>query len=183
VPVIVALAARDALFGLNSKERDAGQVATTSRVSMSIAAVSCLVLGGSLPLWLGFIFGQEFTGAVLPTWILMISAMACVPGLMAAAGLSAWGRPGLNSIGMAATVTTNLVALVVLVPMLGAVGAACASLVANLVLTTYMTNVAGRVLGVRALDFVLVRPSDIARARTEIVRAIQRRRRRSTEQA
>ena len=176
VPLIVALAVRDALYGLNSKERDAGQLAATSRITISIAAVGCLALGGTLPLWLSPIFGRQFEAAAVPTWILMFSALVCIPGLMAAAGLSAWGRPGLNSTGMLTTVVANLVALVILVPGLGAVGAAYAALVANLLMSTYMTNVAGRVMGVRALDFVLIRTSDLARAYNEVANFVRRRR-------
>jgi O-antigen/teichoic acid export membrane protein len=183
VPLIVALAVRDALYGLNSKAKDAGQVAATSRVAILIAAVNCLCLGGTLPLWLGLVFGEQFVAATAPTLILMVSATICIPGMMAAAGLSAWGRPGLNSIGMVATVVSNLLALVILVPVLGAVGAACAGLIANVVLTTYMVTVAARVLGVRPLDFVLVRPADVVRVRSEVVGFLRRRRRQSTDQA
>ena len=107
VPLIVALAVRDALYGINSKSNDARQITTTSRTTVLMGAIGCAALGGTMPLWLGAVFGDDFRGATVPTWMLMFSALLCIPGLMAAAGLSAWGRPGVRSLGLALTLVAN----------------------------------------------------------------------------
>ena len=176
VPLIVALAVRDAVYGTNSKVNDAGQVTSTSRMTLLAGIIGILVLGGTLPLWLGLVFGEEFAGAQLPALILMLSALICIPGLIAAAGLSSWGRPGVSSIGMALTLVINITALLVLVNEWGAVGAACASIVSNIVMTSYMVNAAGRVMKVPARNFLLIRPSDVTWVGREALRVVRRRR-------
>lgn len=161
LPLILAIAIQGTLFGVNSKTRDADKLQTTTRLTVLVTTSGCLILGGTLPFWIGPLFGTDFVPAVVPTLMLMASAIICIPGLMAAIGLSAWGRPGLRSTGLALTLVVNLVVLVVLVPPLGAVGAAWASVAANVVMSGYMLVTAGRVMGVRRRDFVLVRPADV----------------------
>ena len=176
VPLIAAFAMRDALFGLNAKVNDAAQITTTSRMTVLLGAVGCIGLGATLPLWLGIIFGRQFEDAMVPAWMLMFSAIICIPGLMAAAGLSAWGRPGLTSLGMVLTLVANVVSLVLLVPRFGAIGAASASIVSNVVLVSYMVGAASRTIGVSAADFVVVRRSDVARVWQLGAHVIRRRR-------
>lgn len=161
LPLILAIAIQGTLFGINSKTRDAETLQTTTRLTLLVTASGCLVLGGTLPFWIGPLFGAGFMAAIIPTLMLMVSAILCIPGLMAAIGLSAWGRPGLRSTGLAITLVVNLVLLFVLVPPLGAVGAAWASIAANVAMSSYMLVVAGRVMGVRRRDFVVIRPSDV----------------------
>ncbi|MPQ97912.1 oligosaccharide flippase family protein [Modestobacter sp. I12A-02628] len=162
VPLIVSLAVRDALFGVNSKTQDAEQLVVTARATWLLAAIGSLLLGATLPLWIGPLFGAGFTDAILPTLVLTAGSVVCVPGILASAGLGAWGRPGLRSAGLAVTLAVNLPLLVVLVPLGGAVGAAVASFLSNVVFSVYMTRCAARVMQVRGSDFVVVRGSDVA---------------------
>jgi O-antigen/teichoic acid export membrane protein len=182
VPLIVALAVRDALYGINSRTNDARQITTTSRMAVLIGAIGCAAIGGTLPLWLGGVFGEEFREATVSTWMLMFSALLCIPGLMAAAGLSAWGRPGLRSLGLAVTLVANASALIVLVPRMGAIGAAWTSIISNVVMTSFMCVAASRVMKVPAADFLLIRPQDIARVYREVRAVAARLRRRRTDQ-
>ncbi|MFC5141979.1 lipopolysaccharide biosynthesis protein [Actinomycetospora rhizophila] len=164
LPLILAIAIQGTLFGFNSKTRDAGKVQTTTRLTVLVTMAGCVVLGGTLPFWIGRLFGDEFQAATVPTLMLMLSAIVCIPGLMAAVGLSAWGRPGLRSSGLTITLAVNLVVLLVLVPALGAIGACWASIASNVVMSSYMIVTAGRVMNVRRRDFVVVRPSDVGLA-------------------
>ena len=143
-------------------------------MTVLVGGVGCLVLGGTLPLWLKIVFGRDFGGAAVPTWMLMFSAILCIPGLMAAAGLSAWGRPGLRSIGLAVTLVANASALVLLVPPLGAIGASWTSIISNVVMSSFMCIAASRVMKVPAGDFLLVRPADVALVYRETVALVQR---------
>jgi O-antigen/teichoic acid export membrane protein len=161
VPLIVALAIQNALLGVNSKTRDAARVTSTSRLTLLAAVAGCLVVGGTLPFWITPLFGPEFRPALVPTLMLLASALLCIPGLMAAIGLTAWGQPGLRSMGLVVTLVTNLVAFVVLVPVLGVYGACWTSLASNVVMTGFMLVAARRTLGVPARDFWLVRPADV----------------------
>ena len=130
------------------------------------------------PWWIGPLFGSEFDGAVVPTLMLLFSAVLCVPGLMAATGIGAWGRPGLRSLGLGITLAANLAAFVLLVPRTGVIGACWTSIVSNIVMSGYMVVVAARVMRVPVGDFVFVRRSDVVRAWHEGTALLVRLRRR-----
>jgi O-antigen/teichoic acid export membrane protein len=183
LPLIVALAVQGALFGVNARTANAGQLTATARLTTLAAILGCIAIGASVPFWISPLFGSEFSDATGPTIILLASAIICVPGLMASSGLSAWGRPGLRSIGLAITFVINLGALVVLVPFLGVYGAALTSVVSNLVLTSTMVIFASRVMGVPAGDFVMLRGQDFVRAWSEFSRLVSLVSRRFTRRA
>lgn len=174
MPLIVALGIAGALFGVNSMERDAGKVILVSRLTLLVSVAGCVALAAVVPWLVGPLFGAGFAGAVIPTIMLTGSAVLCVPGLMAATGLGAWGRPGLRSLGLAVTLVVNIGALVLLVPPLGVIGACWTSIISNVVMTGYMAVVAGRVMEVSPWDFLLVRGSDVARAWAEGTRLVTR---------
>jgi O-antigen/teichoic acid export membrane protein len=172
LPLIVALAIQGALFGVNSKDRDAAQVTGTARLTIFVAFVGCVVLGASLPFWIVPLFGSGFRSATIPSLMLLVSALICIPGLMAGTGLSAWGRPGLRSVGLAVTLVANVAAFVLLVPLFGVFGAAWTSIISNVVLATFMVLAARRVMGVPARHFFVVRRSDVSRAWLEGLRVL-----------
>lgn len=174
LPLIVALAIRDTLYGVNSKANDAAGITTTTRLTILVGFLGCAVLGGTLPWWIGPLFGAEFGAATVPTLMLMVSAMICIPGLMAAAGISAWGRPGLRSTGLGVTLVVNVSVFVLLVPSLGVIGACWTSILSNVVMTGFMVAVASRVIGVPVHDFLLVRRSDVALTSREVARLVRR---------
>lgn len=163
LPLIVALAIQGALFGVNSKTTDAGQVTSTTRLTVLAGLIGCTVLGLTLPFWIGPLFGPEFAGATVPTLLLLASALLCIPGLMAATGISAWGRPGLRSAGLGITLVANVAVFVFLVPPLGVLGACLTSLASNVVMTTFMVVVASRIMQVPASDFLVIRRADVLR--------------------
>jgi O-antigen/teichoic acid export membrane protein len=120
-----------------------------------------------VPLWIKPMFGEEFSAATVPTLMLLVSAVICIPGVMAATGVAAWGRPGLRSIGLSVTLVTNVVVFVTLVPQFGVIGGCVTSIVGNVVLTTFMVVAASRVMAKRVSDFLLPRASDVALAWNE----------------
>lgn len=177
VPMIVSLAIAGALFGVNSKSRDASNVAFTSRLTLLVSGLGCVVLGLVLPWWIEPLFGDGFAGALVPTMMLLVSALISMPGAMAAISVSAWGRPGLRSVGLAIALTVNLGLFVVLVPRMGVIGACWAGIVTNVVFTAYMTVTASRLVKVRLGDFFIVRGSDVARIWNEMTTLFRRIRR------
>ena len=182
LPLIMALAIQGALFGVNAKTGNPAQVTRTSVIALMLGALGCTAIAVTLPLWIEPLFGTEFAGALVPTLILLVSALICIPGLMAAAGLSSSGRPELRSIGLIAALVVNVGILVATVPALGVYGACLASIAGNVVLTGIMVFAASRVLSVRASSFVLPRRSDLAMLVGEIHRLAARRpRRRSAD--
>lgn len=172
VPLIVAIAIQGALYGVNSRSTDATSLTGVTRLTLLLGFAGCAVLGGTLPWWIGPLFGREFAAATVPTIMLMVSALICIPGLMAATGIAAWGRPGLRSLGLGITVVANVAMFVVLVPLWGVYGACWTSILTNVFLTSYMVVVASRVMKVPPRDFVLVRAHDVARARHEVLRLV-----------
>lgn len=175
VPLIVALAIRDGLYGVSSRSPDSDQVATTTRVTLIVGTVGCVVLGGTLPWWIDLAFGPGFAPALVPTWILMASTVVSIPGFLAAAGLAAWGRPGLRSIGVGITLAVNIPLFILLAPHLGATGGALAMLASNLVGTIFLLAAAARVLDMPVTRFLLVTRADLQRVATEIRRLRDRR--------
>lgn len=173
LPLIVALAIQGALFGVNSQVRDAAKVTATARLTLLAAVVGCLLMGGTLPFWIQPLFGREFAAATVPTMMLLASALLCIPGLMAATGLTAWGRPGLRSTGLTVTLIANIIAFVLLVPPFGVIGACWTSILSNVVMTTFMVLAASRVMQVPANEFFMVRQRDLVRAWGEGLRLLR----------
>lgn len=162
VPWIVTIAIAGALRGVNSKSNNPAQVTTTARVTMLLGFFGCAILGGTVPLWIEAVFGEEFGAATVPTLMLLLSAVISIPGLMAATGVAAWGRPGLRSIGLGVTLVANVVVFVLLVPELGVIGGCVTSIVSNVVMTTFMVVAASRVMDETVSSFLLPRASDVA---------------------
>ena len=164
LPFIVAIAIAGTLYGVNSRSNDPAQVTTTARVTTLVGFVGCAVLGGTVPFWIKPLFGEEFGAATVPTLMLLLSAVICLPGLMAATGVAAWGRPGLRSIGLGVTLVCNVVAFVILVPEFGVIGGCVTSIVSTVVMTTFMVVAASRVMDQPVSSFLVPRASDIALA-------------------
>ena len=162
VPFIVATSLRDLLFGSDSRERDAERLALTTRASTLAALLGSVLLGATLPLWIDLAFGRGFAAAVPTTWVLLASIVVNVPGWMAGAGLSAWGRPELRSAGLVVALLVNLGALLVLVPPLGAFGAALAALLGSVVLTVFTVFTTARTVGIRRAHLLVPQRSDLA---------------------
>jgi O-antigen/teichoic acid export membrane protein len=109
-----------------SAEAAAQVRALTPRLgALSLAAAIPLGLSASVALPL--VFGSQFQAGVLPCQILLVGLIAEVVGGVVTPFLYGGGRPGLNSLAMAAGVVVTLALDLLLIPHLGAVGAAVAS--------------------------------------------------------
>lgn len=168
VPLIVALAIRDGLYGVSSRSPDPDQVATTTRVTLIVGTVGCLVIGGTLPWWIHLAFGPGFAPALVPTWILMASSIVSIPGFLAAAGLAAWGRPGLRSAGVGITLAVNIPLFILLASHFGAIGGALAMLVSSLLGTIFLVAATARVLELPAARFLVITRADLQRLVAEM---------------
>lgn len=92
-------------------------------VNLAVAVPLALAAGLVLPL----VYGSEFTGAALPSWILLAGLLGEGVAGMVTAYLYGIGRPGLNSLAMGAGVVVTVVGDLALIPSFGVVGAAVAS--------------------------------------------------------
>lgn len=162
VPLLIAFAVRDALYGVSSRTRDAQQVGRASRVTLLLTAAICLTLGGSVGIWIGPVFGDEFKAATVPTWLFMTGALIGVPGYVVAAGIGAWGKPGARSVGLVLTLCIYLVGFTVLVPSLGAIGAGVAGIASGGFSSIFMVIVASRALQLSWKVLIIPRRVDFA---------------------
>jgi len=164
-------------FSTQSRENDLNRLSTAARLSTLVTLVSALVVAG-LSFWaLPFFFGPGFSDAIAPTLILLAAVVAGNPGSLAGTGLSARGRPGLRSASLLVAVFANLAAFLLLTPLLGAIGAALATLLGNVVAGWLNVVWLRHHFGGRISDFFGVRASDIVELRTLVTRLTERIRR------
>lgn len=178
-PLLVALAVQNTLFGVNSRTSDAKLVTDTSRLTLLLGFIGSALMAVTLPLWLAPLFGDEFADALWPTIMLLAAAVICIPSLMAASGLSAWGRPALRSLGLLLSVVVNVIAFVLTVPTWGVYGACWTSILTSAFMTAVMVGMASRVLGVSAWSFFAIGRADFARTWREVRLVLGRFRRRA----
>ncbi|MBT1191096.1 polysaccharide biosynthesis C-terminal domain-containing protein [Rhodococcus kroppenstedtii] len=161
VPLIVNAAIRDVLFTEQSSGDSADRLAQAGRLSTLFVLIICVLLGVSVPFWLPIVFGNEFTDAVGPTLLLLVAVAIGNPGSMAGAGLSGRGRPGLRSWAIVVACAANILLVILLVPIYGAMGAAAATLLANIVSSNLNLLFAKKVMRIRHRDFWMIRRNDV----------------------
>lgn len=169
-------AVRDVYFAEESRDPDMRRVAAAARSSTLITVGLALVVGVASIWGIPILFGEEFEPAILPTWLLLAAIVLGNPGSLAGAGLSALGRPHLRSWSLLVALVANLTTLFLLVPPLGAVGAAIATAVGNVIAAglnlIWMRRVS---TDVGAADFLVFRRQDF-RAIADVLRGLRRRR-------
>ena len=140
---LVPIAAYWVLYPRFARSDAAVAAASSRRLMLRAGAVTAVI---ALPLALAAgavvptLFGHPFAGAVLPAQILFIGLAPEGAAGVITAFLYGRGRPGLNSLAAGTGLIVTVVLDVILIPRLGAVGAAIASSAAYL--TTTITLVA-----------------------------------------
>lgn len=171
-PLFVTAAARNVIFAADSSERDDARLATTARLITALVALGALVLAALSPWLVPALFGAEFGAAVPVTLVLLLAMVAGTPGSFAGSGLSSRGRPGLRSTSLVIACLVNVAVLVWLVPSWGALGAAVAGLVGNVVAANLNLVWLRHYFGVSPWDFHGLRRDDVG-----LVRGLAARRR------
>ena len=120
--------------------------------SIKITAINstlALSLGFSLflalfsPLAITLLFGAEFRGAILVTFISLIGSIALTPAFVCSMLLVADGRGGLMTIGHLISVISAVIGIFIFATTMGAVGAAIASTVSYILLFIALCNFSG----------------------------------------
>lgn len=130
-----------------------------SRMTVLISSCCAIVL---IPVaWLGINLVLPAFRDCLPAFLVLLPGVVslCVAKVMTSY-LGGRGRPGAISVGATIALVFNLTANLVLIPTLGIVGAALASLLSYTVLAALMLAVACRLSGHSPLDLVLPRMAD-----------------------
>ena len=162
--LVVNSAVRDISFAEQSRKADDLGLARSARMSFAISVLMGLILAATLPLWLAALFGAEFNSALAPAEVILLAAVLGVPGSIAGAGLAAHGQPGLRSISLVVAAAANIGAMLLLIPSFGAMGAAIATLLGNMLASNlniwFLLRARAR-SGLRVGDFYAIRAADV----------------------
>lgn len=161
LPLMINSAVRDVTFATDAAKRESNRLEQTARISFVVCVAAGSALGVSMIWWLPFLFGDGFREAVPVAAVLLAAVVLGTPGSIGGAGLSARGRPGLRSISLIIAALINVVLLIVLVPSMGAMGAAIATLVGNLLSANLNLIFLRKVAGVSILQFYAVKWADV----------------------
>jgi O-antigen/teichoic acid export membrane protein len=162
VTLIFNSAVRDVLFSAESVKTNSSRLTRASRVSTLLTLIGAIAVGIS-SIWLvPLLFGKDFAPSVIVIQILLLGVVLGNPGSVAGAGLSARGRPGLRSIALAIAFVCNLAAVFLLVPGLGAVGAAWATVAGNVTAGMLCVIFMRTHFGFSIANFFGIRPGDLS---------------------
>lgn len=170
IPLLLNNTVREVMFASDAKGRDDGRLTYAARMSGLICLLVAVAIGATMWWWLPLLFGADFTPALTVTLILLVAVVVGPPGSVAGAGLAARGLPSLRSWSLLVALVVNVVLVLALVPVLGATGAAVATLIGNVLSSNLNIYFIKRRFQVPVLDFYLVRPSDLR----DFVRAVRR---------
>lgn len=161
VTLILNLAVRDVTFASDAAARDDERLCTSARIAGFLSLGLGLTVAAALPVGIPLLFGPEFAAAVPAGYWLLAAVVVSTPGAIVGAGLGARGRPGLRSLSLSVACVGNIAALVVLVPLLGATGAAIATLIGNVIAGGLNVLLIRKVSGISPVRLFGLRRSDL----------------------
>ncbi|GAA0991860.1 oligosaccharide flippase family protein [Subtercola frigoramans] len=176
VTLVFNSAVRDVIFSEEASGGDPQRLALASRISTLMTLVLAIAVGISTIWLLPLVFGSDFSPAIVVVEVLLFGIVVGNPGSVAGAGLSARGRPELRSYALVIACIVNVVAVIVLVPTLGALGAAIATVIGNAVAGNLNVLWMKLCFNVPVSDFLVIRMSDV-RESIRLVRKLARARR------
>jgi O-antigen/teichoic acid export membrane protein len=162
LPLIIHQAVRDVTFVNESAESVDDRLSSSARISTLLSGLAAMFLGVTMLWWLPVLFGEDFRPSLPVAAVLLVAVVLNTPGSIAGSGLSGRGRPGLRSASLTVACLVNIGLLVLLAPVLGAMGAALATLVGNLISSNLNLVFLARVFGINPLAFYGLRRTDLA---------------------
>jgi O-antigen/teichoic acid export membrane protein len=162
LPLIINQAVRDVTFVTDAADSVDERLSASARISTALCALAGLFLGITMLWWLPFLFGDDFRDSIPVAAVLLAAVVLGTPGSIAGSGLSARGRPGLRSVSLTIACSVNIAMLVLLTPHLGAMGAALATLVGNLISSNLNLVFLSHAFGISPLRFYGLRRADIS---------------------
>lgn len=175
IPLLLNNTIREVMFAADARGRDNGKLAYAARICGFICIVAAAVIGFSMWAWLPVLFGADFIAAVPVAAVLLVSVIVGPPGSIAGAGLAARGLPKLRSTSLLVALLVNVALVVALVPQIGAMGAAWATLAGNLVSSNMNIIFMSRRFEIPILSFYVLRRDDFSQLMSN-VRSVLRRR-------
>lgn len=161
LPLIIHSSIRDVNFVSEAHGSQDARLAATARISTLLTGGAALAIGVTMSWWLPVLYGEDFRDALPATAVMLAAVVLGSPGSIAGSGLSGRGRPGLRSMTLFAAFVVNAALLFALVPVLGAVGAAWATVGGQVVQGSACLYLVNRHYGIPVRDFLGVRRSDL----------------------
>ncbi|WP_091484725.1 oligosaccharide flippase family protein [Microbacterium pygmaeum] len=174
LPLVVNTAIREVVFATDARSSSDEALTRAARVSLLVCLMMGLALGLTCYWWLPVLFGAEFGAAVPVAMILLLAVVIGIPGSVAGAGLSARGLPQLRSYSLVLACVINLVIVITTVPLIGAVGAALATLAGNLISSNFNVLQMRLRFGTPFWSFYAVRRSDVSTLAARVLRLFRR---------
>ncbi|GGL87409.1 hypothetical protein GCM10011594_03720 [Nakamurella endophytica] len=174
LPLIINGSVRDVTFARDASESADDRLAAAARISFFLCSAFAAGIAATMWWWIPRLFGAGFEPSVQVALILLVAVALGTPGSIGGAGLSARGRPGLRSLSLVVACAVNVVLLIVLVPPLGATGAALATLVGNLLSSNLNLVLLQRYFGVPVRLFYGLRRSDVRMLRNLLTSVLRR---------
>jgi O-antigen/teichoic acid export membrane protein len=126
-----------------------------------VVLIATIGMAALTPVLLPLLFGDAFHGAIVLTWVLLISTVTgTVSGALLSA-LGAAGHPGSAARAQLLVLVPTVVALVLLLPSTGALGAAVIATVASFFKLCALLREAPRILGGSLTDYLVIQRADI----------------------
>jgi len=161
LPLVINNAIRDVMFTAESQSADDRRLTAGARISNFLTAVAALGVALLSLLFFDALFGSEFLPALPLTMVLLLAVVLSNHGSIAGIGLSARGRPALRSAAESLGLVINVMLVLALVPLLGAMGAAIATVLGGMAAAIWNLSMLKRVYSVPWSAMLGVRRSDI----------------------
>jgi O-antigen/teichoic acid export membrane protein len=159
---------------------DNALAARAVRMTVLLVGAVSLAAGLSAPILVPLVFGSSFGPSVPIVELLLVATVLSAASNVFAAVLNGAGRPGLLAIGDAMMLAISIPGLIVLLPLLGGIGAALAYLGASLVVFVYLLFWCSRVSSIRCREWITFQRRDLqwlwARIGPVLTRYLSRRR-------
>ncbi|MDK1360187.1 oligosaccharide flippase family protein [Arthrobacter sp. zg-Y1219] len=170
--LIVNNAVRDVMFSADAADRNDDRIHRAARFNLIVTAAISIPIAATAPWWFPFIFGPSFRDAIPVVEVLILATVAGIPGSVAGSALSARGRPGLRSKSLIIASVINIVGILLLVPQLGAMGAAYATLIGNVVASNLNIFWLSKHFRVASIGFYKIQRSDFVFIGRALMRGI-----------
>ncbi|MGY1787305.1 oligosaccharide flippase family protein [Geodermatophilus sp. SYSU D00698] len=173
IPLLAADSVRMILLAEVSARRDPHLVARACRLGIACMIPIALVGAALSPIGIYLLYGASFSGAALPTVVLLASTAVFVPGSLMSASLIAFGHPGLSTLPTLLGLMVTAVVAPVAVIWWGATGAALATFVAYLASSILALLLFRRHEGISLANSVVVKSSDLTLALRRVREAVR----------
>jgi O-antigen/teichoic acid export membrane protein len=135
--------------------------ARSLRTSLAGVLITGTIVAALSPLVLRYLFGTEFTAALPYTLVLLVASLPLAGRQVLNVALSSHGRPGLSAQSELVSLAISVPALFLLLPALGAIGAAIVSVVAYVVTLAFLLFHARREFGGSLASFLIPTREDV----------------------